>query len=141
MSKRYSTFITAAAALSEPPRSEDWLAVTRNGVTYHRSLTLSSDGGYSYEEPLTGDTLTATAGLGAFVCDPAAPIAALEVVMPPTAIDDQKFEVSTTETVEAFTATAAAGQSILGGGPFMLSGNGGVGWRYIGDIDTWIRRF
>lgn len=138
MSERYTAFVIAAPLLAEPPLPGDLIAVTRAGITYHRPL---ADDSYSYETPATGDTLTAIAGLGAFVCVPAAEIAALEVVMPPSAVDGQPFEVSTTETVDAFTATPAAGQTVLGGGPFVLAGNGGVGWRYIGDIDTWIRRF
>ena len=50
---------------------------------------------FRFQRPLTGATLTATTGLGAFVIQPAGPIAALNVVLPPGPTDGQIFELST----------------------------------------------
>src|SRR5580692_11993766 len=46
---------------------------------------------YSYQQPTSGATLTATAYLAAYVIDPSATLATLTVVTPPNANDGQLF--------------------------------------------------
>jgi hypothetical protein len=61
--------------------------------------------------------------------------------MPPSPGDGQVFEVSTTQDITAFEAQAPGGAGVAGGGPFVLAGNGGVGWRYVALNTFWYRRF
>jgi len=97
-------------------------------------------GNYSYQQPTSGATLTATAYLAAYVVDPAGMLAALTVVVPPTANDGQFFELSTTQTITALTVDPASGQSVIGGS-LTLGTNTGAGWRYRAANNTWYRRF
>lgn len=131
--------------LVPPLLASDLIAVVRGDapgeVTYRAPASMLGPITYSYEQPATGATLTATEGLGAFVCDPAGAIAVLDVVMPPTPADGQMFEVSTTEDITALTATAPGSATVRGGGPFTLAGNGGLGWRYVAVATSWIRRW
>jgi hypothetical protein len=99
-----------------------------------------SGNNYSYQQPVSGATLTAPAYLAAYVIDPAATLSALTVVMPPSANDGQFFELSTTQAISALTVSPAAGQTVKGGAP-MLTANGGAGWRYVAANNTWYRRF
>lgn len=99
-----------------------------------------SGSNYSYQQPVTGATLTAPAYLAAYVIDPAGTLAALTVVMPPTANDGQFFELSTTQAITALTVSPAAGQTV-NGGSLLLSANGCCGWRYRAANNTWYRRF
>lgn len=141
--ERYSVFVAGSPALSPPYLATDEIAVVRNGVTYKIPPTnLPTSGSYVYAAPLTGVTLTAVAGQGAYVLNPAGAIAALTIVMPPSAADAQVFEVSTTQTITSLTLTPAATQAMGGtsGGPFVLSANGGVSWRYRSVDLTWYPR-
>ena len=92
-------------------------------------------GGYLYARPASADTLTAPAHLGAYVIDPAGELAALTIVLPPAPVDGQLFEVSTTRTIDAFSATGGGGA--LG----VLAAGGGIGWRYRDASLSWYRRF
>lgn len=98
---------------------------------------------FTYAAPTTGATLTATAGLGAYVLNPAAEIATLTIVMPPTAVNTQIFEVSTTQNIDALTMSPAATQAIAGtaAGPFVLAANGGASWRFRSADSTWYPRY
>lgn len=118
----------------QTPSAEEWDAIFAGKADDPGSP-------YSYQQPLTGATLTATQHLGAFIIDPAGAIATLTVVAPTLAIDGQVFEISTTQTITALTITPAFGQTVKGGGPMMLTANGGVSWRYRSADDTWYRRY
>jgi len=100
----------------------------------------SAGSNYSYQQPASGATLTATAYLAAYVVDPAATIAALTVVTPPSANDGQFFEIGTTHTITALSVNPAAGQSV-NGGSLSLAAQSGAGWRYRSANNTWYRRF
>jgi hypothetical protein len=95
---------------------------------------------FSFQRPLTGATITATTGLGAFVIQPAGTIAALNVVLPPGPTDGQIFEVSTSQTITAIAVTAPAGASVVAGNT-MLTAGGGMSWRYHAADTAWYRRF
>jgi len=101
---------------------------------------VGTGGGYSYQQPASGTTLTAPAYLGAYVIDPAATLAALTVVAPPDANDGQVFELSTTQAITALSVSPAAGQSLIGGA-LLLAADGGVAWRFRAANNTWYRRF
>jgi hypothetical protein len=111
------------------------LMVVINGLL-GGSFTVS----FSFQRPLTGATLTATTGLGAFVIQPAGPIAALNVVLPPGPTDGQIFELSTNQTITAMAVTAPAGATVQQGSG-MLTAGGGMSWRYHPADTTWYRRF
>jgi len=132
MSQRYSVFAAAQAALALPLQATDILLVVRAGVPYRMAPGSLSALSYVYAQPVTGATLTAVAGQGATVCDPAGAILALAQVLPPSPVDGQVFEFSTTQVITALTATAAAGDTMAGssGGPVGMGANSGISWRY-----------
>jgi hypothetical protein len=121
--------------------TDDFTLHVQDGVTAGGHQAGAPCGGnYSYQQPTSGMTLTATAYLAAYVIDPGATLAALTVVMPPTTNDGQFFELSTTRTITALTVGPASGQSVIGGS-LTLGADTGAGWRYRGANNTWYRRF
>jgi hypothetical protein len=90
--------------------------------------------------PLTGDTLTAVAGLQAFRIDPAGELATLTVVLPPFPADGDPFCISTTQTIDALTITAPGGATMAGtsGGPYVLAANGGSCWQFDLALNEWL---
>lgn len=121
--------------------TDDFTLHVQDGVTAGGHQAGAPCGGnYSYQQPASGATLTATAYLAAYVLDPAATLATLTVVLPPAANDGQFFELSTTQAISALTLSPAAGQTV-GGGTLLLAANGGAGWRYVAANSTWYRRF
>lgn len=90
--------------------------------------------------PVTGATLVALAGLGAFRIDPLGELAALTVVMPPNPTDGTIFRVSTTQTLDALTIVGAGTTTMAGssGGPYVLAANGSSSWQYDKAIDQWL---
>ncbi len=100
------------------------------------------DLGYLFAQP-TGGTLTAAIGQGGFLLDPPTELAALLVELPPAARDEQVFWVSSSQTIDAFTAAPAAGQSVstTATGPFVLGQNGKVAWMFRAANTTWYGQF
>ena len=96
-------------------------------------------GPYDYVNPLTGATLVAVQGLGSFIIDPAGELAQVTVTVPPYPSDGQIFGISTTKVIDALTVNAPVGQLLVGGGPFMLSADGGISFRYVAAQNTWYR--
>ncbi len=96
---------------------------------------------YAREVPLTGDTITATQGLGAIHIDPAGAIAALSLVLPPSPVDGQVFEVSTSQDITALTVTAPGGTTVVGVTGNVLAASGGSSWRYDLSRDEWFPRY
>jgi hypothetical protein len=90
--------------------------------------------------PLTGDTLTAVAGLLAFRIDPLGELATLAVVMPPTPSNGDSFCISTTQRLAVVTVSAPASTTMAGtsGGPFTLEANGGTCWQYDMALNQWL---
>ena len=99
------------------------------------SFTIS----FSFQRPLTGATLTASTGLGAFVLQPAGPLATLNVVLPAGPTDGQIFEISTTQTITALTVTAPS--LTVNGGTGTLTSSGGLAFRFHAADSTWYRRY
>ena len=142
----FTVFVSGSPALALPPVATDDIAIVRSGVTFKVSpnaLAGFSLGSVTYVAPLTGATITAASGQGAFVAIPAAAIAALTVVVPPNAVEGTLFEFSTTEDITAMVVTAAAGDSIFGtqGTLGTLGGGGGFSFRYRLTNNTWYRRY
>lgn len=121
--------------------TDDWSLRVHDGVALGGWPLRAIGANYAYQAPTTGATLTAAAHLGAYILEPAATLASLTIVAPSAPNDGDEFEVSTTQTVTALTINPAAGQSLKGGGPFMLAANGGVAWRYRAANTTWYRRY
>jgi hypothetical protein len=146
----YTTFVDASPLLPLPTQPIDEIAVVRSGVTYKArpsDLTGGLIGGIGftvYVTPVSGDTITAVFGQGAFGVIPAGPIAVLHLVLPPFAIEGQVFEISTTEDIGAagLDAVGAVGDSmaVTSGGPNTLAANGGASWRYRLFNHTWYPR-
>lgn len=95
---------------------------------------------FDLQRPLTGATLTMAIGMSALVIDPAGTIATLHVVLPPDPTDGQIFELSTTNTITAITCTGDGGDTVEEG-TGMLTGGGGLSWRYSLADTNWYRRF
>lgn len=92
-----------------------------------------------YVQPTTGLTLTAIAGSGGFIIDPAGELATLIVVPPPGARDQQIFRINTSMVIDAITILPNVGQNLNGGGPFVFSANGGMAWQFVAAIGTWFK--
>ena len=143
MSETFAAFLTTdplTTRLPAPAQASDRVAVVRGALTYWALLSDLSPS-YQLVTPATGNTITATAGLGAFIIDPAGELATLNMVLPPAPVDGQVFEASTVQTLDALTVTAPAGATVLGGGPLILTANRGISWRYHAANTTWYRRF
>jgi hypothetical protein len=95
---------------------------------------------YTFVRPLTGATLSATPGLGAFLIEPAGTLAVLNVVLPPTPGTAQVFEISSSQAITAVNVTAPGGATVNGSGQLLTAG-GGMSWRYNASDTTWYRRF
>jgi len=103
----------------------------------HRIGPKTTISGVPYAQPMSGAALVATAGLPGIQLNPASSLASLSVTMPPNASDGETFYISTTQVVTALTVSAAAGQTLIGGGPFVLEANGVVRWIYRAANSTW----
>jgi hypothetical protein len=90
------------------------------------------------ETPSSGATLIATAALGGYLLELAAPIAALNIVAPPSPVDGQRFEILSSKAVDALSVTAPGGATVVGGSVF-LAANAGALWRYRATDTTWRR--
>ena len=142
----YTVFVNGSPALPLPPVASDEIAVVRGGVTYKIAPTSLSGFGLGtvvYSVPLTGATLTAISGQGAFQIAPAGAIAALTVVLPPDAVEGTVFEVATTQDITAVTVTADPGDTVFGtqGTLGTLGAGGGFSFRYRLSTNTWYRRY
>jgi hypothetical protein len=82
----------------------------------------ADDLGYSYAQPADGDTLTTAQGSGGWVIDPASDLAALTIDAPAGTFDGQPFVVSVAKTVSALLVRPSGGQSLIAGGPIVLTG-------------------
>jgi len=128
-------------ALPLPVLSSDRLAAVRAGSTYYVSALAFNEVAASctYVVAASGGSTAATEALGAIQLEPAAAIATYTVTMPPNALNNQTFGVSTTQDITALTASPAAGQTVLGGAVGVLPADGGVAWRYRASNTTWYR--
>ena len=139
--EKYSVFAAAQPSLPLPFQTGDVVLVVRAGVPYKLPPAALRQITYDRVQPVTGNTISATAGLGAFVIDPAGLLATLAMVLPPTPGDGDVFEASTTQDITALTVTAPGITTVAGGGPFTLAANGGASWRYDLSLDKWFPRY
>lgn len=143
----FAYFLTEEPSTTEldgPVVSDDRIAVVRgtapDAQTYYASaLLVGALPSCLYVVAAEGGTTVATEALGAVQLEPAAPLAAYTVVMPPNALDNQSFGISSTQNILALLASPAVGQSVLGGTVGVLAANGGVSWRYRAANTTWYR--
>lgn len=97
-------------------------------------------GGVETSAPLTGATVTASAGAGRYIAVPVGTLATLNVVLPSGAVDTQTFEFITSQTITAINVTDPGG-AVVKGGTGMLTANGGMSWSYSTTDATWYRRY
>lgn len=109
--------------------SADWIA----GL-----VTRAEFAAYVYSAPLTGATVTLSEDQHRLLIDPAATIAALNVVLPPSPADQDQFALSTSRTITLMTVTAPGGAAVNGGSQ-MLTANGGMAWVYRAANTRWYR--
>lgn len=96
---------------------------------------------YVASAPADGSTVTAGSGELRRQLRPAAELAALTVILPPSPGDGQVYEIATRQTIDALSVLPASSETVDGGGPFMLAANGGASWLYSADDTTWSRRY
>lgn len=116
-----------------------WVEIGTINPTTHAFSAISSPS-VSYATPTSAATLTAPAGSGGYVLDPTGTLASLVVTAPPSPLDQQIFELTSTQTISNLTVNPASGQSLDGGAVNLLA-NGGVAWRYLAVKSTWYRRY
>jgi hypothetical protein len=118
--------------------TDDWSLRVHDGVTPggHPLRTIGTN--LVYDQPTSGATLTAAAHQAAFLVDPAAPLAALTIVMPSSPNDGDGFLLMTTAPIAQVTVSPAAGQSV-DGAPTGLAPNGSASWQYRAATATWYR--
>ena len=84
----------------------------------------------TYSVPLEGGTVTAAAGEKRRILNPAAPLNALTIVLPPGPAGGDEFELWTSQTISSLTVTGGPGTGI------MLTGK--LTWIYSTDAAAWI---
>lgn len=134
------------SALSLPIQSDDRVLVGRNNGSgpsgHYLFLTdlITGIGPIVDAEPLSGATLTASAGQGGYNLVPAGTLATLTVVLPPTPSDGQVFELSTTQQLTALTVSAPGGATVRGAS-YTLNADSGSSWRYREAYTAWMVRY
>jgi hypothetical protein len=96
---------------------------------------------FVHVRPVSGATIAAATGQGAFIIDPAATIAALNVHVPPGPAAGQIFELSTSQAITAINVTSTDSGVTVEGGTDLLTAGGGMAWRYNDTDHTWYRRY
>ena len=145
----FTVFVDASPDLPLPTQPIDEIPVVRSGVTYKAKpsdIAAGGPGSYNggigptvYVSPVSGATITAVIGQGAFGIKPAGPLAVLHLILPPNPLDEQVFEVGTEQDLIMFDAVGSGTDSMSGtcGGPFTLAANGGSSWRYRLSDTSW----
>ncbi len=145
----YTVFVDASPQLPLPAQPTDEIAIVRNLVTYKASPgtvlggnLVGGIGFTTYVSPVSGATIVATLGQGAFEIELGAPIAVLHLVLPPGAVEGQVFEIATTQDIDNLDAIGAGIDNMAGtsGTVGVLAANGGASWRYRLLNSTWYRR-
>jgi hypothetical protein len=139
MSESFAYFLTQdpnTVELPLPVQNTDRVAVVRDTVTYWSTLTGTTPGSYVYVVPTNGSTQTAVGGQPKYQFNPAAPLASLNVVLPPTPVDGQTFQIRTSRDITTLNVTAPSGSTVNGTG-FVLAGGGSVEYLYVLSEDTW----
>ncbi len=139
-----AVFINNRKLARLPLGPTDYVPIVQDWTTHKTPLTdLFPFPSFLRVEPLSGDTITATDGLGAFHIAPAGLITGLTMVLPPNPVNGQIFEASTSEDIVGLMVTAPGGATLAGNssGPFTLAQNGGTSWRFDLSRTEWFPRF
>lgn len=101
-------------------------------------------GPYTYNAPLTGATITTAANTRYLILNPAGTISTLTVVMPPSPVDGQLFNLCTTQIVTSLTLSAGTGTTIKNAPtallvPVTTGGASCPGWLSRSTDATWYR--
>lgn len=129
-------------ALPLPTLTDDRLAIVRAGVAYYVSA-LDLVGASAvfpscvYVVAGEGGTSIAAEAQGAFQLEPAAALAAYEVVLPPSPLNTQVFTIGSTEDIAALTVSAPGAETVINPTPGVLAANGSLSYRYRTSNTTW----
>lgn len=140
MSERYADFLTTdpnTPALVQPPVQTDRIGVVRANVTYYAPPFFNRP--FSFEIPVAAGTVTMTAGYGATILSPVATIDVLEVILPPTPVNGDQFQICATQDITNLSVTAPGGAVVSGGTINVLAQNGGCAFLYRQADNTWYR--
>jgi hypothetical protein len=93
---------------------------------------------YSRSVPLTGATVTASAGEYRRILEPAGTLATLNLVLPSSPLDGDIYEIMSTQTITVLSVTAGA--KTVRGNIFTLNEDSGASWIYRSANTTWYVR-
>lgn len=99
----------------------------------------SSSNAYARYVPTTGTTITLPPSVTRVLLEPAATIATLTIIFPPTPTDGYVFELMSTQQIATLTMTA--GSKTVRGSGFTLNPDSGAAWIYRTANTTWYVRY
>ena len=94
---------------------------------------------YAKVVPVSGQVVPSPLGTGILILVPTAELLSLTVVTPPGALDRQVFRLSSTQGIDALVVLPATSQRVYGGGPIVVSANGGMAWVFVAGDQAWYR--
>jgi hypothetical protein len=101
---------------------------------------LERGGPFEWSTPVDGSTVVAPSAERRRVLNPAGPLTSLTVQLPPSPLDMDFYDLSTTQPIVNFTAASPTGQ-IVNGAAFCFSANSGVSWMFRNADNTWYRHY
>lgn len=101
---------------------------------------LTRGGSFINGSPVEGGTVVAGASERRRILDPAGPLNALTLVMPPDPVDQDFYDLATSQPIVSMTILPAGAQ-IVNGNSFSFSANSGVGWMFNTGNSTWYRHY
>jgi hypothetical protein len=116
--------------------TDDWSLRVHDGATPGGWPLRTTGRNYSYQQPLSGASLTASAPLAAYLVDPAGPLAALTIMLPPAPNDGDEFLLVATQPIALLTVSPAAGQTVASA-PSGLGRGGAARWLYDATSAAW----
>jgi hypothetical protein len=139
------TFATLPAATSVPngtlATTSDQGKVWSNGTNWISISGVNvagTDPTVSYQQPLTGASITIGAGIKTLLLDPTGTLATLTVTAPASPYDGQALTVMSSQAITALTFSANAGQTV-NGAPTAMVANTSFQYRYKASNQTWYR--
>lgn len=123
----FTAFARTLVAAADAAAARTVLGVTGGG---------GGGGAYVRSSPTTGATVTMSAGDTRLRLTPAATIATLTVVLPPSPADGDTFELRSSQQITAITVNGASGETVTGGTGFVAP-NALMTWLYDSTDVTW----
>lgn len=119
---------------SAPPQTVRLSMASLNALPYVYNLAASA----------TPGTVTVTANTGMTIMDYSGTITSATITLPPSAVDGQRYYLTSTRTITSLTVNAASGDTLANGAsPTVLTVSTtapfGYGWMYIAATKIWYR--